>query len=152
MQLFIGGACAGKRDLVAARFPDAVWHRLDPDAPESWRDALVPGAPLVLTGWASWLEGALEDDSDDDRLRARLAAMLETLVEVEAGSDGEVVLILRDGAWHRARGCRGSPPARSVRLAGPGCRRPCRGGLVRSPWPGTPIVRKGDAGGQPRCP
>ncbi|SHL14391.1 bifunctional adenosylcobinamide kinase/adenosylcobinamide-phosphate guanylyltransferase [Halomonas caseinilytica] len=94
MQLFIGGACAGKRDLVAARFPDAVWHRLDPDAPESWRDALVPGAPLVLTGWASWLEGALEDDSDDDRLRARLAAMLETLVEVEAGSDGEVVLIL----------------------------------------------------------
>lgn len=28
MQLFIGGACAGKRDAVAARFPGAVWHRL----------------------------------------------------------------------------------------------------------------------------
>jgi adenosylcobinamide kinase/adenosylcobinamide-phosphate guanylyltransferase len=94
MQLFIGGARAGKRDLVAARFPDAAWHRLDEAGLEGWMARRIPHVPLVLTGWTGWLAHSLAAEPDDDRLRTGLAAALEALVEAERGSDAEVVLIL----------------------------------------------------------
>lgn len=94
MQLFIGGACAGKRDLVAARFPGAAWYRVDEAGLEGREHDLRPGAALVLTGWVGWLERALAEEPDDDRLRARLDAALEALVGAAAACDGEVVLIL----------------------------------------------------------
>ncbi|MDT8880798.1 bifunctional adenosylcobinamide kinase/adenosylcobinamide-phosphate guanylyltransferase [Halomonas saccharevitans] len=98
MQLFIGGACAGKRDLVASRFPEAVWLKMEKGADLSgWRDRLAPGQCLVISGWLDWLAGALGDDadeSDDDRLRARLDAELAAMVEAERRGQGEIVLIL----------------------------------------------------------
>ncbi|MCO7246941.1 bifunctional adenosylcobinamide kinase/adenosylcobinamide-phosphate guanylyltransferase [Halomonas sp. Mc5H-6] len=69
MQLFIGGACAGKRDAVTARFPDAVWHRLAPGQRlEECQQALVAGTPLVITGVLEWLEAALAN-AENDTLR-----------------------------------------------------------------------------------
>lgn len=66
MQLFIGGACAGKRDAVAARFPGAVWHRLAPGQPFSDSEqALVANTPLVITGVLDWLEAALAIAQND---------------------------------------------------------------------------------------
>ncbi|MDN3555468.1 bifunctional adenosylcobinamide kinase/adenosylcobinamide-phosphate guanylyltransferase [Halomonas maura] len=94
MQLFIGGACAGKRDTVAARFPDAVWYRVDEAGPEGWRDHLSPAVSLVLTGWVDWLARALAEAPDDDRLRGRLADELAAIGEVERQTGGEVVLIV----------------------------------------------------------
>ncbi|QFU02368.1 Bifunctional adenosylcobalamin biosynthesis protein CobU [Halomonas sp. THAF5a] len=95
MRLFIGGACAGKRDLVASRFPEAVWWRVGEGAfPDGWRVRLAPGQCLVITGWLDGLAAALADEPDDDRLRARLAAEFEALREAEREARGEVVLIL----------------------------------------------------------
>ena len=69
MQLFIGGACAGKRDAVTARFPDAVWHRLAPGKRlEECQQALVADTPLVITGVLEWLEAALAN-AENDALR-----------------------------------------------------------------------------------
>ncbi|OJA04839.1 bifunctional adenosylcobinamide kinase/adenosylcobinamide-phosphate guanylyltransferase [Halomonas sp. QHL1] len=69
MQLFIGGACAGKRDAVAARFSNANGWRLDIDKPLSdSQQALVANTPLVITGVLEWLGAALERD-DNDALR-----------------------------------------------------------------------------------
>lgn len=66
MQLFIGGACAGKRDAVAARFPDAVWHRLAPGQRlEECQQTLVADTPLVITGVLEWLEAALANTQND---------------------------------------------------------------------------------------
>ena len=63
MQLFIGGACAGKRDAVTARFPDAVWHRLAPGKRlEECQQALVADTPLVITGVLEWLEARPDVD------------------------------------------------------------------------------------------
>ncbi|MEQ5800651.1 bifunctional adenosylcobinamide kinase/adenosylcobinamide-phosphate guanylyltransferase [Halomonas sp. H10-9-1] len=96
MQLFIGGACAGKHEAVTERFPTACWHRLAPGAPlESWR-ASITAAPLVLTGWTTWLEGALGAEPDDDRLRERLVATLDALVAVERRGGPVVVLVLSE--------------------------------------------------------
>ncbi|RAH38860.1 bifunctional adenosylcobinamide kinase/adenosylcobinamide-phosphate guanylyltransferase [Halomonas sp. SL1] len=94
MQLFIGGACAGKRDLVAARFPDAGWARIDELGLDGREHDLRPGAVRVLTGWTRWLENALATEPDDDRLRARLVASLDALKEAEREARGEIVLIL----------------------------------------------------------
>ncbi|WGI23956.1 bifunctional adenosylcobinamide kinase/adenosylcobinamide-phosphate guanylyltransferase [Halomonas alkaliantarctica] len=69
MQLFIGGACAGKRDAVAARFPTANGWRLNTDRPFSdSQQALVANTPLVITGVLEWLCAALERE-DNDALR-----------------------------------------------------------------------------------
>ncbi|MEQ6887486.1 bifunctional adenosylcobinamide kinase/adenosylcobinamide-phosphate guanylyltransferase [Halomonas sp. CS7] len=100
MQLFIGGTCAGKRDLIASRFPEATWLKMGEGADLSgWRDRLAPGQCLVISGWLDWLAGALADDadeSDDDRLRARLDAELAAMVEAERRGQGEIVLILSE--------------------------------------------------------
>ena len=76
MQLFLGGACAGKRERVNERFPGATWSsaqaamaRLERgDAPaaaagvtESPAPAVdgTPGAVWVIHGWLAWLEAQL---------------------------------------------------------------------------------------------
>ncbi|MCK2182497.1 bifunctional adenosylcobinamide kinase/adenosylcobinamide-phosphate guanylyltransferase [Halomonas getboli] len=94
MQLFIGGACAGKRDLVAARFPDAGWSRIDEMGLDGAEHHLRPGAVRVLTGWTRWLAQALATEPDDDRLRERLVAALDALRNAEREARGEIVLIL----------------------------------------------------------
>ncbi len=70
MQLFIGGACAGKRDTVAARFPAAKGWRLD--TAKSFSDsqeALIADTPLVITGVLEWLGAALAASANNDVLR-----------------------------------------------------------------------------------
>ncbi|MCC5900420.1 MAG: bifunctional adenosylcobinamide kinase/adenosylcobinamide-phosphate guanylyltransferase [Halomonas sp.] len=69
MQLFIGGACAGKRDAVAARFPTTQWRRLAVDAPfADSHQALVANTPLVVTGVLEWLS-AISGSVDSEALR-----------------------------------------------------------------------------------
>ncbi|PCF95725.1 bifunctional adenosylcobinamide kinase/adenosylcobinamide-phosphate guanylyltransferase [Vreelandella nigrificans] len=69
MQLFIGGACAGKRDAVAARFPAAQWRRLAVDTPFAGSyQTLVANSPLVVTGVLEWLS-AISDSADSEVLR-----------------------------------------------------------------------------------
>lgn len=95
MQLFIGGACAGKGDIVASRFPGALWLKLGENGGLSgWRDRFAPGRPLVISGWSGWLSNALVDEGDDDRLRTQLVDELKAMVEAEGRGRGEIVLIL----------------------------------------------------------
>lgn len=94
MQCFIGGACSGRRALVAERFPAARWHRLAAGEGVATRhDGLAPGVPLVVTGWGDWLAAALAE-SDDDGVRASWRAMLDALAEAQRAAGGEVVLVL----------------------------------------------------------
>ena len=94
MHVFIGGACAGKHAAVRARFPAAGWWRLDEGcALDAWRSWREDAPALVITGWAGWLDAALAT-GDDDALRARLAAELDALCEMERVSGPELVLIL----------------------------------------------------------
>ncbi len=88
MQLFIGGACAGKRDAVAARFPTAKWRRLDTDKPFSdSQQTLIADTPLVITGVLEWLGASLERD-DNDTLRQQwqsdMAALCQRAEELNA--------------------------------------------------------------------
>ncbi len=94
MQCFIGGACSGRRALVAERFPAARWHRLaEGEGVMTRHDGLVPGVPQVITGWGDWLAAALAE-GDDDGVRASWRAMLDALAEAQRAAGGEVVLIL----------------------------------------------------------
>lgn len=95
MQLFIGGACAGKRDAVSERFPTVRWHCLGAGGPlDGWRATATAAVPLVVTGWTAWLEAALDAEPDDDRLRGRLAAALDSLAAAERQGGLTVVLTL----------------------------------------------------------
>ncbi|EWH03945.1 bifunctional adenosylcobinamide kinase/adenosylcobinamide-phosphate guanylyltransferase [Halomonas sp. BC04] len=103
MQLFIGGACAGKREAVVRHFPAACWQRIGPRAnPVDWLAALEPGgglAPggvLVVTGWTAWLEAALDRETDDDRLRQELAAAVAMILEAEHDLELTMILILAE--------------------------------------------------------
>lgn len=79
MQLFIGGACAGKRDAVTARFPSARWRQLEVAHPLSdCQQALEAERPLVITGVLEWLASAL-DATEHDVLRPQWQSELATL-------------------------------------------------------------------------
>ena len=95
MQLFIGGACAGKRDAVRSRFPGACWHSAyDGKTLETWRDTLPRQGVLVLEGWERWLAVWLIDEPTDDTLRERLRLLLAFWQELEREAAVGVVLIL----------------------------------------------------------
>lgn len=83
VQLFLGGARAGKRDAVAARWPHAHWQSLVPgEALADWAERVPPmvqSAPTVLYGVLAWLDSALAKSDDDDALRRRWQADLDAL-------------------------------------------------------------------------
>lgn len=95
MLCVIGGACSGRRALVAKRYPQAVWHRLVPEASIAGWEALPPSnALLVVTGWAEWLKALLAATTDDEAVRTAWRAQLSALDEWERAAQGEVLLIL----------------------------------------------------------
>lgn len=79
VQLFIGGACAGKRDAVAARWPNADWHALT--LGQGLGDALAGRSSdtLVLYGVSGWLDAGLTASADDDALHQQWRADLDSL-------------------------------------------------------------------------
>ncbi|MDX5378045.1 MAG: bifunctional adenosylcobinamide kinase/adenosylcobinamide-phosphate guanylyltransferase [Halomonas sp.] len=94
MQLFIGGACAGKRDAVRQRFDAPYWHSAHAGSRlEGWR-SLTKKSCLVLEGWECWIGQRLAGEPDDDRLRRAMARELDALRAWEAEQGGQAVLIL----------------------------------------------------------
>ncbi|MDN6296484.1 MAG: bifunctional adenosylcobinamide kinase/adenosylcobinamide-phosphate guanylyltransferase [Halomonas sp.] len=83
MQLFLGGARAGKRDAVAERWPAARWQALAPGETLAEWAARVQfegqGVPTVLYGVLPWLEAALERETNHDALRRQWQAELVAL-------------------------------------------------------------------------
>lgn len=94
MQLFIGGACAGKRGIVKQRFDSPRWHSAYAGCRlESW-PPLAKAPCLVLEGWECWIAERLDGEPDDDRLRQAMTLELDALRAWEAEHGGEAVLIL----------------------------------------------------------
>ncbi|GAA3907855.1 hypothetical protein GCM10022228_17790 [Halomonas cibimaris] len=83
VQLFLGGARAGKRDAVAARWPGARWQPLTlGETLADWAARVPPvvqDKPAVLHGVLPWLEDALAQSDDDDALRRQWQAALAAL-------------------------------------------------------------------------
>ena len=83
MQLFIGGASAGKRDAVKQRFPSAVWWRLAPGQRlHEVAHVMLPNTPLVLHGLFEWLTAAQDSDFSRDEWRAGFYKSLPVLMEM----------------------------------------------------------------------
>ncbi|QTF91579.1 bifunctional adenosylcobinamide kinase/adenosylcobinamide-phosphate guanylyltransferase [Halomonas sp. BM-2019] len=95
MLCVIGGACSGRRALVAERYPDASWHRLGAaESPGAWASRRAAGGILVVSGWAAWLEARLARTADDQAVRAAWRDQLAALGEWECEPGGEALLIL----------------------------------------------------------
>ncbi|MFC7367290.1 bifunctional adenosylcobinamide kinase/adenosylcobinamide-phosphate guanylyltransferase [Vreelandella zhaodongensis] len=97
MQLFIGGACAGKRDAVKARFPSAVWWRLSPG--QRLHEAthiMQPSVPLVLHGVFEWLAAVQSLDISSDVLRAQWRGDLESLESAAQTHEVTLVIIMNE--------------------------------------------------------
>lgn len=95
MQFFIGGACAGKRNVVRQRFDSAGWHSAYAGCRlEAWHAAAASSRCLVLEGWERWIDERLADEPDDDRLRQAMASEFDALREWEDQKGGEAVLVL----------------------------------------------------------
>jgi len=88
MQLFIGGACAGKRDAVTARFPDAVWYRLAPEQRlDACQQTLLADTPLVITGVLEWLEAAserMQNDALREQWQGDMASLCQRASQINA--------------------------------------------------------------------
>lgn len=93
MQLFIGGACAGKRDAVAARFPTANGWSLDTDKPFSdSQKTLIADTPLVITGVLEWLGASLERE-DNDTLRQQWQSDMAALCQRAEALNAPLIII-----------------------------------------------------------
>jgi len=96
MQLFIGGACAGKRDAVAARFPTANEWRLDAAKPFSdSQQELVADTPLVINGVLEWLGASLEHD-DNDALRQQWQSDIAALCQRAEALNAPLIIIANE--------------------------------------------------------
>ncbi|MGO2241883.1 MAG: bifunctional adenosylcobinamide kinase/adenosylcobinamide-phosphate guanylyltransferase [Halomonas sp.] len=96
MQLFIGGACAGKRDVVAARFPAATSWRLNAHKPLSdCQSALSSHSPLVINGVLDWLSAGLET-TDSDTLRQRWQGDIQQLCQRAETLSAAIIIIATD--------------------------------------------------------
>ncbi|GGX82511.1 hypothetical protein GCM10007160_07390 [Litchfieldella qijiaojingensis] len=95
MQLFIGGAYAGKRAAVRQRFDSPRWHSAyDGKSLDAWRSAVEEGRSLVLEGWELWLEAELACEPDNDRIRSRMCDELEAIRALEDALGPRIVLIM----------------------------------------------------------
>ncbi|WP_252109396.1 MULTISPECIES: bifunctional adenosylcobinamide kinase/adenosylcobinamide-phosphate guanylyltransferase [unclassified Halomonas] len=97
MQLFIGGARAGKRDAVKTRFQNAAWWTLAPGQRlADCHSILIPDTPLVINGVLDWVarDGARETDSD--RLRAQWREDLAALCRAARACNATIVLIMSE--------------------------------------------------------
>jgi adenosylcobinamide kinase/adenosylcobinamide-phosphate guanylyltransferase len=93
MQLFIGGACAGKRGAVAARFPSAQWRRLTAEVPFAGSDqALVANTPLVVTGVLEWLSTHLAS-LDSEALRQQWQGDMAMLCQRADQLNAQLIII-----------------------------------------------------------
>ncbi|WP_010629278.1 bifunctional adenosylcobinamide kinase/adenosylcobinamide-phosphate guanylyltransferase [Halomonas sp. KM-1] len=94
MQLFIGGACAGKRDAIRQHFDTPHWYSAHAGCRlEAWR-SLTETRCLVLEGWERWIGQRLADERSDDRLRQAMVRELDALRAWETEQGGQAVLIL----------------------------------------------------------
>ena len=97
MQLFIGGACAGKRTIVKTRFPSAVWWRLAPG--QRLRECIgvmLPGTPFVIHGVLDWLSASIESDAGSDGWRAHWCDDLNELRFSAKAQQVALVIIIND--------------------------------------------------------
>ncbi|EPC00532.1 hypothetical protein L861_06215 [Litchfieldella anticariensis FP35 = DSM 16096] len=95
MQLFIGGAYAGKRTAVRERFDSPFWcSAYDGKGLDEWRSAIGTEHCLVLEGWEEWLKTELASEPDDDRVRERMRGELESIRAQEDVHGLQVVLIM----------------------------------------------------------
>ncbi|HDZ45633.1 MAG TPA: adenosylcobinamide kinase [Halomonas sp.] len=93
MQLFIGGACAGRRDAVAKRFPTALWKRLAADVPfADSHQALAANTPLAITGVLEWLRANL-GSADTETLRQQWQSDMTMLCQRADQRNAPLIII-----------------------------------------------------------
>lgn len=97
MQLFIGGARAGKRHAVRERFHQAAWWTLAPGQRLSdCHSILIPGQALVINGFLNWMARHGAREADNDRLRAQWREDIDFLCKAAAACNATLVLILSE--------------------------------------------------------
>ncbi len=96
MQLFIGGAFSGKRNVVRNRHPGKLtWlSSYDGRAVTEWKSCWEGHATLVLEGWEKWLEDALIQENDDEAVRKTFRNHFHYLMKEEQKRGEEVVLVM----------------------------------------------------------
>ncbi|MGO2133070.1 MAG: bifunctional adenosylcobinamide kinase/adenosylcobinamide-phosphate guanylyltransferase [Halomonas sp.] len=96
MQVFIGGACAGKRDAVTRQYPLAHWARVGELGDSSCLAQKAADKTLVVSGWLDEIGRRIEHETSDDALRAALADKLDELLVLERQQSIEVIVILNE--------------------------------------------------------
>ncbi|MGD6830782.1 bifunctional adenosylcobinamide kinase/adenosylcobinamide-phosphate guanylyltransferase [Sutcliffiella halmapala] len=99
MQLVIGGAFAGKRNIVREKDKEFSWvssyyNDLLSDWDKKWRG----GTTLVLEGWERWIEDQMKKEAGDAVIRAEFSKFFQSFLEEErVRNDGIVLIMLEVG-------------------------------------------------------
>ncbi|WP_018924540.1 bifunctional adenosylcobinamide kinase/adenosylcobinamide-phosphate guanylyltransferase [Salsuginibacillus kocurii] len=94
MQLIIGGAFSGKRNIVQGMTQASSWiSAYNGEALSTWQDNWRPHTTLVLEGWETWLKDELSEQQTED-LRARYQSFFLQLKAAEQKRSEEIILIM----------------------------------------------------------
>lgn len=94
MYLYIGGACAGKRNAVKNRFEKVSWlSSYNGGLLSDWEGIWKDNSNLVLEGWENWILESVNAKSTDD-IRQHYRFILQKLLEEENKRKQAVVLIM----------------------------------------------------------
>jgi adenosylcobinamide kinase/adenosylcobinamide-phosphate guanylyltransferase len=95
MQLIIGGAFAGKRDIVRKKHKELSWvSSYHNDLLSDWNQKWRGGTTLVVEGWEKWIKGQLKQEAEDAVIRAEFGRLFQCFLEEERLRSDEIVLIM----------------------------------------------------------
>ncbi|WP_417897982.1 bifunctional adenosylcobinamide kinase/adenosylcobinamide-phosphate guanylyltransferase [Bacillus haimaensis] len=95
MQLVIGGAFAGKRDIVRKKHKEFSWvSSYHNDLLSNWDLKWQSGTTLVLEGWERWVKQQLKKEVEDAVIRVEFSRLFQCFLEEERLRNDCIVLIM----------------------------------------------------------
>jgi adenosylcobinamide kinase/adenosylcobinamide-phosphate guanylyltransferase len=95
MQLIIGGAFAGKREIVRKKHKEFSWiSAYQNDLLSDWNQKWRGGTTLVLEGWEKWIKFQMKQEAGDAVIRAEFNMFFQSFLEEEHLRNDEIVLIM----------------------------------------------------------
>ncbi|MFC4799355.1 bifunctional adenosylcobinamide kinase/adenosylcobinamide-phosphate guanylyltransferase [Neobacillus sp. GCM10023253] len=95
MQLVIGGAFSGKRNVVKANNGPCSWvSAYEGDSVGDWEAKWENGSTLVMEGWEKWIESELQNRENNDEIRREFKTIFKTLLQEERNRKNKIVLIM----------------------------------------------------------
>jgi adenosylcobinamide kinase/adenosylcobinamide-phosphate guanylyltransferase len=95
LQLVVGGAYSGKRNIIRKQYDDLTWHSAYDKRPiMNWKSSFHSSSAIVLEGWEEWIKHELETYADLEKVKTIFFNIIDEFSELEKKYDKKIILIM----------------------------------------------------------